>query len=1172
MAGKNISLVSGSIGSDKVVYNESLTNIDPAKLTPEQRVALAAAERNDYSIANGQLTVTSRRPLNILLNGGSLMATATAENGTKGNVYLASEDDILLNKVDSLAAMNTSDAEVGDIRIKSAKSIYGLDKTATADTVHVGGVNVLLEAGSGTIGEGSKEEADKKKHSEKIVLSTKRAVTARSGQSMKLEHTGKLFVDSLYTPGHMDVSAKNGVQLAYQSDGNTSIVAGSLDMKNTAGNTAAAVPPTGGTVPTTMAGAPAAGEDTIGTKENPLTLYTGDGAKAQSNTDIYLKGSASGLSLDTVDAGSHKVIIDGNQGDVLSNGADKKADIIAKEVSITNAANIGIRDTRIPTVDAAGKTTYSITKAGTPVKIATDSVLAEATGDINLLSVAAASEKDSSYVTDSSIKVQHIIADAAKLVTEKGSILKDMDYAAASSQNFSGVRAHDIALLANGSESDIGAKNAIDPLDSSSWLYLDPLAKGEEKGITDIHAGRSIYVQSDSAIGGGEGFKADQGDLSVATTQDIKTDAMSAENGAVMVKTTGVVDVTGAVKARDDVQIISDDGISVGGGITAGTNGKGSVTLDTRKGISVQGGIQGGNETGDVSLKAAEGIAIGGNIKAGSQSGKIALEGKQDVQVDGNITAGTQGGSIDLTSSEGNVAVTGNMTGGQTGDINVKAQKDASVDGNITGAGESGNVSLTADGNVSVTGKIKGGQSGNITLAAKNDAAVNGSIEAASQSGNVFLRADGNVAVKGDIQGSKTGDIQLDARKDVKVQGNITGSTVKGDVSLQSAGNVSVQGSVKGGQHSDISIQANGNIVVDKEIKAGATTGTVDLTTGTAKGQAGSIKASSIQAQDGVKLVTQAGSTDASHTGDIHVEDVQVAKGNLQVQAASGAIQLDSIHISGQADLQARKDIKAASKDNLRVAQAASSQGQVSLAVSGADGRLQADYIDAATGFTGTADHIFAGQVIQNVNGTAPLQVELHAADGGEARDIHAGIVSSQGIIFKDLHAAEAQITADADHLQVKNGMVSHELDLTSKNGKLIAHDQSFSLGDADGLLQIGSGLNFTLDGHDISSGIDSFLFKRSSLTYDDGINSRQLGLNAVPYMAGELQEDRDAFRLGRQLSMSEIPVMAMAAQIDTTAIQAPAEELQLDTAGNIESVEGDKDKDAKASEAKNEK
>ena len=242
------------------------------------------------------------------------------------------------------------------------------------------------------------------------------------------------------------------------------------------------------------------------------------------------------------------------------------------------------------------------------------------------------------------------------------------------------------------------------------------------------------------------------------------------------------------------------------------------------------------------------------------------------------------------------------------------------------------------------------------------------------------------------------------------------------------------------------------------------------------------------------------------------------------------------------------------------------------MAVSGADGRLQADYIDAATGFTGTADHIFAGQVIQNVNGTAPLQVELHAADGGEARDIHAGIVSSQGIIFKDLHAAEAQITADADHLQVKNGMVSHELDLTSKNGKLIAHDQSFSLGDADGLLQIGSGLNFTLDGHDISSGIDSFLFKRSSLTYDDGINSRQLGLNAVPYMAGELQEDRDAFRLGRQLSMSEIPVMAMAAQIDTTAIQALAEELQLDTAGNIESVEGDKDKDAKASEAKNEK
>ena len=99
----------------------------------------------------------------------------------------------------------------------------------------------------------------------------------------------------------------------------------------------------------------------------------------------------------------------------------------------------------------------------------------------------------------------------------------------------------------------------------------------------------------------------------------------------------------------------------------------------------------------------------------------------------------------------------------------------------------------------------------------------------------------------------------------------------------------------------------------------------------------------------------------------------------------------------------------------------------------------------------------------------------------------------------------------------------------------------------------------------------DSFLYKKSTLTYDGGFNSRQLGLDAAPYTADNLQKSREELLSGQAQQLNSMPPMPMQAEtmVSSVEIAAPSEQMVMDANGNIDIVGGDKENNAEAAGTK---
>lgn len=199
--GKNITLTAGKgIGS-----NLTLPTIDakltPDKLTPEQKVALAAAERADLVLdnVNKVITVTQRKPVNIETTGGVLNAAAGEF------AYLGSEKTVLLDQITAAA----------DIRLKVGGSILNGD----VGNANIIGQNVILEAADGTIGT---EAAF-------LQLSQDGTLTARAADNIFLRKDGDIKLDTLYSLGDINLETAGSVQSDY--DDKITIMSKSLKLK-----------------------------------------------------------------------------------------------------------------------------------------------------------------------------------------------------------------------------------------------------------------------------------------------------------------------------------------------------------------------------------------------------------------------------------------------------------------------------------------------------------------------------------------------------------------------------------------------------------------------------------------------------------------------------------------------------------------------------------------------------------------------------------------------------------------------------------------------------------------------------------------------------------------------------------------------------------------------------
>jgi len=629
VSGKNVTLLSSSIGSTTNLDPINLSKLKPEDLTTAQKVALAAAERNDFSFsknADGDVlvTVNQKNPINVGLGTGSL--TAIANN----YVYLASEGDLLINRVDTTALRDDNNTTAGEIRIKAAGSITGVaeglitlaDGVAITDgnnRYHIGGTDVVLESSTGKIGGGTEAASDE---DERIILDNDGALVARSEEDTYLAHKRKMYIDNLYSRSNIDLTAANGVELAHTAS--ASVMSESLNMS------------VSGTGPLS------AGEtrNGIGTADQAIGIIVGSGGLNASTagtggTDeedagIYLKGGEDDLRVNQVNAGSGEIVVN-TEGSIISNNTpapkvQMQSMMMAKSPStydfegdrlVINSENVGTTDTAV-------------------------------TSNVNSMNITASEVANIHNYKD--VAIEQVSADMIKLEVD-GSIKN----APTDALGFTG---HEITLLANGVASDIGA--------SGSYMKINAVDKSGVEGIAKVVAGRNVYIHSNNNIGSGAGFIANNGDLNIETAFDIHTDLISAASGAINITTTGFLTAQD-VHANNDVNLTATNDLTITGEMT-----------------SSQGNITAMSTVGDVVVEKA--MATTGTISLISTVGDLTAT---DLEAKGNIdlTAGHDFAlANNMTSDEGNITVTAQR--------NIVIERAETGDGDITVTATAGNVVL----------------------------------------------------------------------------------------------------------------------------------------------------------------------------------------------------------------------------------------------------------------------------------------------------------------------------------------------------------------------------------------------------------------------------------------------------------------------------------------------
>lgn len=685
VSGKNITLLSSTIGSTTNLDTINLSQLKPQDLTPEQRVALAAAERNDFSFSKNAsndvlVTINQKNPVNIALGTGSVTAIA------KDYVYLAAEGDLLVNRVDTTALRDTNNTTAGEIRLKAAGSITGVadnlitlaDGVAISDDnnrYHIGGTDVVLESGAGKIGGGTNAESDE---DERIILDNDGALITRSEEDTYLAHKRKMYVDNLYSRGDIDLTAANGVELAHTAK--ASVMADSLNMS------------VSGTGPLSD-GETRTG---IGTTGKAIGVIVGSGGLnantagtggSEEDAGIYLQGGKDELRVNQVNAGSGDIVIT-TTGSIASNTPSANALIrsLVMPSSVPNYNFIG---------DRLDITSGSVGTKDTAV-----------TSNVNTMNITAADLANIHNYKD--VNIEQVTADTIKLEAD-GSILN-------APTGDSGFTGHDITLLANGVNSDIGT--------SDSYMKINTVEQSGVSGRAQVEAGHHVYINLKNNIGSGAGFIANNGDLNIITDYDVNTNLLAADNGAINLTTAGSLTAQD-VSAYNNINLTATNDLNI-----------------TDEMTSVQGDIHATSSAGDVYAESAK--AMNGAINLAADTG--------------DLTAGTlhAKGDIDLNAVQ-DLALTDNMTSDE-GNITAAAQRDVTIataetgNGDITVTAKAGSVvlmALKANGNtiqVTATGSITDNSSNEeVNLSAKDIGlkAVTGSI--GTENNALTLQSTGKV-------------------------------------------------------------------------------------------------------------------------------------------------------------------------------------------------------------------------------------------------------------------------------------------------------------------------------------------------------------------------------------------------------------------------------------------
>ncbi len=939
------------------------------------------------------------------------------------------------------------------------------------------------------------------------VQSVKGDITVKAGGDLLMQGLAQAYINA---GGNIDYSAGGNLSLLelYTSAGNIDLtaVAGGLTQYRA--------------VQTGAGNITARAKGDLNTQSD--TLVTGNG-------DIDYRSSEGDMSLQRVTTGSGDISLEATEGDLTQNSLVQTG---AGDISST----AGDLLTVYGTTEVSGAGNIDLTAGGFLsqyglVQTNTGDITAKAGGNLNMGAVETrvVNAGNIDYTAGGAASISDVSTGKGNItLTAQGGSLWQNGKVESGEGNIT-TRAHNVLVLQGETRTGKGnvtlssetggvIQNAqvysgegdISTSAGGNDLLLNAATQTEKGNITLTAAGNLVQ---NALVQSGAGDITAKAGADLLMTSGQQTAVLGAGNVSYTAGndadlenlSTGSGDITLTAEAGDLTQqglVYTGEGdITTRAGDSIVLNGetrtaKGNVALTAEAGDLTQNGLVYSGE-GDITSTAGNDVAL--NATTHTVKGNVTLDAVRNLTQNALV----QSGAGDITAKAGADLL---MTSGQqtavlgAGNVSYTAGNDADLENLSTGSGD---ITLTAEaGDLTQQGLVYTGE-GDITTRAGDSIVLNG--ETRTAKGNVVLTAEAGDLTQNGLVYSGEGDITSTAGNDLVL--NATTHTVKGDIVLNAARDLtqnawvaSDEGTVtaKAGRDllmtfvgrtsatlGDVDYRAVGNATL-QDISVG--TGNVTLAAdgdllqngriSVVEGQVGAEAGGDLSMAVGALTeVTGKGDVAYSAGGDVLIDQIRTANGNVALTAESGDIQVQgaaAYNVSAK-QLTANAGGSVGSNDALRsdIDTLVANAGEGSIAINEADDITlkqvaAADAVNISAGdmaidqlqgesisldSTGKVETLANGLVQGGVlNVSAETGVNLHTAvDSATVAVNDTGnltLAEDDDITLTRLTTADGDITVTAGGDIAVNTVDagSHNVSLTSSNGAIVTAQQPVSL------------------------------------------------------------------------------------------------------------------------------
>lgn len=718
VSGQNVKLTAlgGKTGENAsgIGHKENGQEIDLSagnlnKLTAQELLALAAAERGDFKVNGNTVTVSSIHSIEANADG---MLTAQAN---KGAIYLQSAGAV--NTGSSLTA-------AGEVRLKAKGDVNGVTIGSSEQTVIESGAGKISDVtvtGTGVLTARAKDGVSLKKSDGDLVINTvyasegdvrldvgKNSLLAEDGHDTSGDETGTTYTN---VEGE-NISIENVANVKGEGKGQ------SLGMKVT-GTKAKDGSETPGTITAKAAGNAditifgEAASDAIDIEAEDLTI-TSRGNISNGNYQARKALRVHTAQNNTISGGNFS----GGTADITNAGKMSGGAYTAKgTMDITNQGTIENGE-----YTARGDLTY-IDTAGASL---TDGTLISKEGKATItahgvLQIKKLSAKDSATVeADQDVTLTEAEAEAGTLAVSSGGSVNagtltaktgDASVTAKTDVTIGTLNAKKHAALTSG-----GAMEVTDAIvgsvmaNAGSTLHVKKLTSTGEATLTskdeatldDVTAGTLAAESTAGSVNAGT-LTAKTGNASVTAKTDVKIDALKAEAGGAKIEATeGKLDVT-TLNAKEHAALSSGGAMTLDNASADTLTAKAGTTLDATK----------IHTTGDASLASGSDMILH-EAEAG---GKLTTSAGGSISVKGT-DAKISGSTIEMMAKE-DIRITDRSPVGKLDGVDTNTPA-----GSTTGSGAAGSL-VTGEAkphDFDVSGKgsaLLSSAGGKVTLSAK---------------------------------------------------------------------------------------------------------------------------------------------------------------------------------------------------------------------------------------------------------------------------------------------------------------------------------------------------------------------------------------------------------------------------------------------------------------------